>query len=46
MKNKKAIVFGETKSFDKTFEQFEQNDFKTFKLARQCLAKSEVKYVG
>ena len=42
MTNKKASVFGETKGFGKTFEQ---KNFKPFQVARQCLAKSEVKYV-
>lgn len=42
MKNKKAFVFGETKGLDKTFEQ---NNFKPFRVARQRLAKSEVRYV-
>lgn len=43
MINKKASVFGETKGFGKTFEQ---SDFKPYPAARQCLAKSEVKYVS
>ncbi len=42
MKIKKAFVFGETKGFGKTFEQ---SNFKPIQVARQCLAKSEVKYV-
>jgi len=42
MENEKAFVFGETKGFDNTFEQ---SDFKPFQFVRQCLAKSEVKYV-
>lgn len=43
MKIKKVPVFGETKDFGKTFEQ---SNSKTFRLARQCLAKSEVNYVS
>ena len=43
MQNKKALVFGETKGFSKTFEQ---SNFKPFQVARQCLAKSEVQYVS
>ncbi len=43
MQNKKALVFGETEGFDKTFEQ---SNFKTFRSTRQCLAKSEVQYVS
>jgi len=43
MKIKKAFVFGETKGLSKTFEQ---SNFKTFRSARQCLAKSEVQYVS
>ncbi len=42
MQSEKALVFGETKGFGKTFEQ---SNFKPFQVARQCLAKSEVKYV-
>ena len=42
MKIKKALVFGETKGFGKTSKQV---DFKTFRVLRQCLAKSEVNYV-
>jgi hypothetical protein len=34
MKNKKALVFGETKGFGNTFEQ---NDFKPFPICRQYL---------
>ncbi len=43
MRNKKALVFGETKGFGKTFEQ---SNFKTFRVARQCSVKSEVSYVS
>jgi hypothetical protein len=43
MKSEKASVFGETKGFGKTFEQ---SNFKSFRVARQYSAKSEVKYVS
>ncbi len=42
MTNKKASVFGETKGFGKTSKQ---SYFKAFQVARQCLAKKEVKNV-
>jgi hypothetical protein len=42
MKNKKALVFGETKGFGKTSDQ---SNFKPYQTARQRLAKSEVRYV-
>ncbi len=42
MEIKKAFVFGETKGLDKTSEQ---SNFKPYQVARQCLAKSEVRYV-
>ena len=41
MKIKKAFVFGETKGFSKTFEQ---NNSKPYPVARQRLAKSEVRH--
>ncbi len=43
MQNEKALVFGETKGFGKTFEQ---SNFKPIQVAGQCLAKSEVIYVS
>ncbi len=43
MTNEKAFVFGETKGFGKTSKQ---SYFKPFQVARQFLAKSEVKYVS
>lgn len=42
MKNKKALVFGETKGFNKTDTQ---NNFKSFQVSRQYLAERKVKYV-
>ncbi len=41
MQIEKALIFGETKGFCKTVEQI---NFKPYRVARQCLAKSEVNY--
>ena len=43
MRNKKSFVFGETNDLIKTFERV---DFKSDRVSRQWLAKSEVKYVA